>query len=367
MNERDMKRMPEGSKHYIRVNGVGNAWPVPLGTVHPFYDPGDPEQLANVSFSILKLSSDPVKGTIDPQSIEWEVLIDAGHGIVQYLIRHGNRMPDAVVLTHAHLDHTLSLDWIIQSFYRLHGKEKRMPLYASRQGWDFFTSSFPQLPQLIDYHELKPGEKRDIEGIPGLELTPLPVYHGEKAPGPNMLVFEIGAPGKDPARVLFSGDLMCPLLRRADYRYLQEAGMAFLDANNRFPYTASNHWSICSEGPEGRSESKYLKAWRQQLSCTHLVAPHLPVVRDRVVHAYFDEFLAYCDENMPLSVFDLCSRIRPLKTMLVHYSGMEDKNHNGGELLNPVQLENWANAEAERRGIASEFTVPRPGDLFEVV
>jgi hypothetical protein len=112
MNERDMKRMPEGSKHYIRVNGVGNAWPVPLGTVHPFYDPGDPEQLANVSFSILKLSSDPVKGTIDPQSIEWEVLIDAGHGIVQYLIRHGNRMPDAVVLTHAGpypvagLDHT---------------------------------------------------------------------------------------------------------------------------------------------------------------------------------------------------------------------------------------------------------------------
>ena len=38
------------SKYFIRVNGVGNAWPVPLGTGHPFYDAGEPEQLANVSF-----------------------------------------------------------------------------------------------------------------------------------------------------------------------------------------------------------------------------------------------------------------------------------------------------------------------------
>ena len=54
------------SKYYIRVNGVGNAWPVPLGTRHPFYDAGDIEQLANVSFSILKLSADPASGVIEP-------------------------------------------------------------------------------------------------------------------------------------------------------------------------------------------------------------------------------------------------------------------------------------------------------------
>ena len=109
------------SKYFVRVNGVGNAWPVPLGSDHPFYDPGDPEQLANVSFSLLKSSGNSPTST----TIEWEILIDAGHGIVQYLIRHGNRIPEAVVLTHAHLDHTLSLDWIIQSFYRLHQKEKK--------------------------------------------------------------------------------------------------------------------------------------------------------------------------------------------------------------------------------------------------
>ncbi|MCK4747182.1 MAG: hypothetical protein KAT15_09110, partial [Bacteroidales bacterium] len=118
------------SKYFVRVNGVGNAWPVPIGTEHPFYDAADPEQLANVSFSLLKSST----GTPDPENLEWEVLIDAGHGIVQYLIRHGNRLPDSVVLTHAHLDHTLSLDWIIQSYYRYHQKQKKMPLYASQPG-----------------------------------------------------------------------------------------------------------------------------------------------------------------------------------------------------------------------------------------
>ncbi len=350
------------SKYFVRVNGTGNAWPVPLGTVHPFYDASDPEQLANVSFSILKSAT----GGMDPKDIEWEVLIDAGHGIVQYLIRHGNRLPDAVVLTHAHLDHTLSLDWIIQSYHRHYRKGKRMPVYASRPGWEFVASSFPQLPPLSEYHEIKPGEGRTIDGIPELVLTPFPVYHGEKSPGPNMLVFELSLPVQDPFRILFSGDLLCPLLRKADYRFIRDVRMAFLDANNRFPYTNSNHWSISREGPEGKKDSKYLKAWLQQLSCTHLIATHLPPTRDPVVHAYLDEFLAYCDEHIPVSVFGLCSRIKPCRTMLVHYSGMEDRNYHGQDILNPVQLENWSNAEAERRGIQTEFVVPRPGDIYEL-
>jgi hypothetical protein len=350
------------SKYFVRVNGTGNAWPVPLGTDHPFYDAGDPEQLANVSFSILKSSSE----TPAAENIQWEILVDAGHGIVQYLIRHGNRLPEAVVLTHAHLDHTLSLDWIIQSYYRHYNKKKKLPLYASRQGLDFISASFPQLPPLTEYGELRPGESREIKGIPELFLTPLPVYHGEAAPGPNMLVFELRLPDREPVKMIFSGDLLCPLLRKADYRYLKDASMAFLDSNNRYPYTGSNHWSICSEEPDGKTMSKYLKSYRQQISCTHLIASHLPVPRDPVVHSYFDEFLSYCDENIPMSVFDFCSRVTPDRVMLVHYSGMEDMNHSEEEILNPVQLENWTNAEAERRGISSEFLVPLPGDLYKI-
>ncbi len=350
------------SNYYLRVNGVGNAWPVPLGTPHPFYDARDPENLANVSFSLIKSAS----GNLDPEKIEWEVLIDAGHGIVQYLVRHGNRLPEAVVLTHSHLDHTLSLDWIIQSYYRYHRKERKMPLYASLPGWKFVCSSFPQLPPLTLYHELKPGEARAIEGIPELTLTPFPVYHGERAPGPCMLVFELRVTGKETLKLIFSGDLLCPLLRRADYRFMQGARLAFLDSNNRFPYTDSNHWSVCSEGPDGVGESKYLKAYRQQLSCTHLIATHTQVRRDPQIHAYFDEFLAYCDGSIPFSVFDFCRRVNPETALLVHYSGMEDRNHHGEEILNPIQLENWTNAEAERREIRTGFRVPGPGELIEL-
>jgi len=350
------------SKYFIRVNGIGNAWPVLLGTVHPFYNPEDQEQLANVSFSILKSSS----GNVKPENIEWEVLIDAGHGIVQYLIRHGNRLPDAVVLTHTHPDHTLSLDWITQSYYRYFNGQKKLPLYVSNQGWDVVSATFSQLSKMTRHLELKPGERHSIEGIPELTLTPLPVYHGRESRGSNMLIFELRLPDQDTAKIIFSGDVLCPLLRKADYRYLKDASMAFLDSNNRFPYMPSNHWSICSEGPDGKAESKYLKAFRQQLSCTQLIATNLPVQGDPLTHAYFDEFLAYCVESIPLSVFDFCKHVTPQKVHLVHYSGMEDRNFNDEKILNPVQLENWANAEAERRDITSEFLVPLPGDIFEI-
>jgi len=351
------------SNYFVRVNGIGNAWPVPLGSDHPFYDPEDPEQLANVSFSFLKSSGD----SISPNAIEWEILIDAGHGVVQYLIRHGNRLPEAAVLTHAHLDHTLSLDWIIQSYHRHHKKEKKFPLYSSSMGWEFLDNSFPHLTPLTRHKELKPGGLTEIEGIPEIRLRSYPVFHGEMAPGSLMLVFELKLPEKkDAVKVLFSGDLLCPLLRKADYRYIKDSSMVFLDANNRFPYTSSNHWSICSEGPDGERESKYLKSFREHLSCTHLINSHLPIGRDEIAHAYFDEFLAYCDEQIPFSVFDFCKKVTPQKTMLVHYSGMEDKNHNGEDILNPVQLENWSNAEAECREINSQFLVPQPGDHFEI-
>lgn len=353
------------SKYFIRVNGTGNAWPVPLGTNHPFYDRHDPEQLANVSFSLIKSRTE--KPAVE--TTEWEILIDAGHGVVQYLIRHGNRLPEAILLTHAHLDHTLSMDWIIQSYFRHHGKQKKIPVYGSGHTLDFVDTSFPHLNELSDFRELKPGVKTSftlnapLNDVPELSLTPMAVYHGERAGGPLMLVLEIRLGPDRIRKIIFSGDLFCPLLRKADYRYLKDADLAFLDSNNRFPYTGSNHWSVSPEGSDGK-ESKYLKAFRQEISCTHLIAPHLKTQRDPAVNAYFDEFLAYCNEEIPLSVFGFCGRITPRKAMLVHYSGMEDRNYNSAEILNPVQLENWANAEAERRGISSEFHVPFPGQIY---
>ena len=347
---------------YIRVNGTGNAWPVPLGSDHPFYNPENQEELANVSFSIIKSQA----AEISRDSIEWEILVDAGHGIVQYLVRHHNRLPEAIVLTHAHLDHTLSLDWIMQSHYKHYNKEKKMPLYSSRPGWEFVAAYFPQLPPLTDYRELKPGLSTAIDGIPELSLTFFPVYHGERAMGPGMLVFEVSREGEKPIKVIFTGDILCPLLRKADYRYLQEADYLITDANNRFPYPNSNHWSISPGAPDGSGESEFLRGFREQISWTYLIAPHIPVARDPDIHAYFDEFLASCHDSIPLSVLEFTGLVHPGKVLLVHYGGIEDRNHHGQEILNPVQLENWAGAQAETRKLESKIIVPRPGGLYSL-
>ena len=216
----------------VRVNGTGNAWPVPLGSEHPFYDRENPDELANASFSIIKSSS----ADITAESIEWEVLVDAGHGVVQYLVRHNNRIPEAIALTHSHLDHTLSLDWILQSHYKHYKKEKKMSVYAGGPAWSFVGESFPHIPGLADHRELKPGVKMPVEGIPELSLTFFPVYHGERARGPGMLVFETMVKGEQPRKIIFTGDILCPLLRKADYRYLQDADLLFVDANNRCSY-----------------------------------------------------------------------------------------------------------------------------------
>jgi glyoxylase-like metal-dependent hydrolase (beta-lactamase superfamily II) len=345
---------------HVRVNGTGNAWPIPLGSEHPFYDKKNPDELANASFSIIKSGSQE----ISRESIEWEVLIDAGHGVVQYLIRHHNRLPEAIALTHSHLDHTLSLDWILQSHYKHFNKERKMPLYAGRPAWSFVEDSFPQVPALADFMELKPGISIPVAGIPELCITFYPVYHGDRVRGPGMLVFETDEVGEKSHKIIFTGDILCPLLRETDYRNLQNADMIFVDANNRFPFPGSNHWSITGDAPESSVESEFLKTFRKQISFNHLISSHLPDSGDPGIRAYFDEFLNNRIENIPLSVIDFVRLINPGKVLLVHYGGIEDLNYNRQDILNPVQLEEWARAQATKRKMGCEFIVPRPGDII---
>ena len=42
------------NRHYLRINGRGNAWPIPLGHVHPFYSDGNVMDYANASFSLME-------------------------------------------------------------------------------------------------------------------------------------------------------------------------------------------------------------------------------------------------------------------------------------------------------------------------
>ena len=105
----------------VRVFGTGNAWPVLIGSEHRFYDRHNLNDIINAAFSIFE--------TNRKKEIIWEILIDVGHGVPQYILNNYNRIPDAIVLTHAHLDHTAGLDWIVQSHYRVK-KSHPFPVYC---------------------------------------------------------------------------------------------------------------------------------------------------------------------------------------------------------------------------------------------
>ncbi len=241
--------------------------------------------------------------------INGQILIDAGHGTVQFLIRHENRLPDAIVLTHSHLDHTLALDWIIQSYHKQHRKQKKIPLYATRRCWETVATSFPQLQDITAHRELKPGMPVTLEEIKGMHLTAFPVFHGDRSPGASMLFFETVVAGGKRSRVLFTGDVLCPLMREPDYENLAGTELVFSDANNRFPYPPSKHWSISPRGPDG-TDSRILTGFRRDLSPTYMITQHMQTERDRIVHEYFDRFIQDMNRSCPLSLPEFALRLQ---------------------------------------------------------
>ena len=343
------------SSIFIRTNGRGNAWPIPLGKQHPFYNKNHFEDLANASFSIIEYDQN--------NKINKELLIDAGHGTIQYLIKSNNRIPEAIFLTHPHIDHTLSIDWIVQSYWRQY--KKKFPIYASQLCWEQTLGSFPQLKNMVKFNALLPGKAATINEFPGMKLSFLPVFHGESAVGAGMLLFEY----KESRKALFTGDILIPLLRKSDILHLQNCDVVYTDSNNRYPYPNSNHWSICRPELINQNESELLKGWLQSRSnkTSWLIRPNLPIKFNKTIHGYFDVFLreSYSGQELILSIFDFSKAINPKKVHLVHYSGSEDNKHYGKEILNTVELENWANKKASQAMLKSKFIVPKTGNLFK--
>ena len=98
---------------FIRTNGRANAWPVFMGQSHPVYTKEGKHEIANASFSLLSIND----SSFNLKKIDWEIVVDAGHGTSDMILNNENRIPEAIVITHPHLDHTLGIDWIAQSYY----------------------------------------------------------------------------------------------------------------------------------------------------------------------------------------------------------------------------------------------------------
>jgi ribonuclease BN (tRNA processing enzyme) len=349
-------------KYYIRTNGRANAWPVFLGSEHPFYSRDNSDDLSNASFSIIKSGNinNPLK------DISYEVLVDAGNNTASYIIRHENRIPEAIVLTHPHLDHTVGVDWISQSYYYKYDKKRKYPLYATRLCWDFVRQSYPHLNHIIEFKELNPGVHTKIDETDNLQVTPFPVYHGESAFGASILVFEIVENKTTQAKVVFTGDMLCPLLRKKDYGFLKDAGVIYIDCNNRFSYPKSNHGSLLKSIPDKKSESRYLTEWKKGISLSQLIAPQLEKQYDMAKRSYFDEFISDNPDlsDIPFSIIDLILKVKIPEVKLVHYSGYEDKKIFKTKIMDEKELEKFAGECALKYNLNSKFSVPAVGEFY---
>ena len=132
--------------------GSGPAWPMPrLGCDCPQCTSADPRD-ARLRPSVL---------------LEGRVLVDAGPDAYAQL-RTAGAVPEAVLLTHAHHDHSLGLHEL--------SKLRRLPLHCTREAEADLRRVFPRL----DFHvfHLTPGVR--IELGEGLVAQPFDVEHDPK-------------------------------------------------------------------------------------------------------------------------------------------------------------------------------------------
>jgi glyoxylase-like metal-dependent hydrolase (beta-lactamase superfamily II) len=381
------------SRQVLKIHGRGNAWPVLLGQEHPFYKREDYRDLANASYS-LRMK--------DGKGREVELLVDAGQGTIQSLLGDRNQIPQGICLTHGHMDHILGVDWVVQSHRRGMEEAAPYPLYAPAPVQEALLNNYPYLEEHISFLPLSPGTPRPLSTLTGqarleeAQLTAYPVYHGSYARGASMLLFRLGR-----KRVLFTGDLITPLLRNRDREALRGADLVVVDCNNRFSWPRTNHWSFAGLPDHPLDRSPQLMDYLEHIKPGDFIQPHLGEEARTKAKAFMDgeaptkakafmdgeaptkskafmdgeaPIRAYLDElaadwardpqwqEQPFSILEFCRLYQPRKVILVHYSGAEDVKHHGQPQLSAPQLEEWAQVVAHEAGISSTFKVPATGE-----
>ncbi|HSH53089.1 MAG TPA: MBL fold metallo-hydrolase [Bacteroidales bacterium] len=341
------------SQVQVRINGRGNAWPVFLGQNHPFYNRKDYGDLANASCSLLK------KNNQEKNKIEWELLIDAGHGTVQYLLQNHNRIPEAVFITHPHIDHFLGIDWIIQSYYRLF--KKTYPVYATFLTWKKILTALPHLETLVDFNELKPYSSVFVKEATDTHVTAYPVYHGQNAEGAAMFLFE-----NNKKKILFTGDLLCPLLKENDFVKLNNIDLLVADANNRFPYPQSNHWSVTTIIDENKFN--FLEDYLKNHSLGLLLSPHLKPYTPIYYSNCFDYFLnqEFTIQSFIFDIISFVEKIQFKQIVFLHYSGSEDEKYYKQSILNSTKLKSWILKQFYNHYIESSVVLPYVGQVIDL-
>jgi hypothetical protein len=195
-----------------------------------------------------------------------------------------------------------------------------------------------------------------------VEITGYPVFHGDSAPGSMMILLEF----VDGARALFTGDLLCPLLRAKDWAKLHGVDVLYADANTRFPYPRSGHWSIVDYDPAEKGVSKKLSDWTEGQHPSYLVTPDARGF-EKHTHEYLDQFLdeAYNGQTPCSSIFQFVKLIALKQVHLVHYSGYEDYKHHGETIMTDDALLAWTRGKWAN-ATSPFWNVPKPGDCINL-
>jgi hypothetical protein len=345
---------------FIRVNGCGNAWPVFLGEDHPFYNRFSSDDLGSASYSMIGCSTK----SFSTRSVDWEIVIDAGHNTVPFLLKNENRIPEAVLLTHGHLDHILGTDWIAQSC-NFSQRGKKLPLYATNLCWQQVLQTIPHIKPAVKFHELKPGTKIPVSEVDGLFVNAFPVYHGDGARGAVMLLLSYK---KDNifSYALFTGDMVFPFLRNDDYAEISKAQVLYIDCSNRYCYPLSNHIGFTGKPADKNALPDYAHEWKKNNPLKQIVEKQIQHTNDPYFKDYFEDFLQQYNDykNIPFTIIDFINKSGIRQINLVHYSGYHDKKYYGENVMNSSKLKKWAK-NLLPEGFA--VNVPKTGNITRLV
>jgi hypothetical protein len=164
--------------------------------------------------------------------------------------------------------------------------------------------------------------------------------------------------------MVFTGDILCPLLRKKDIPLISKAEKLFIDTNDRFPAPESNHISFAGI-PSLSDNSDRLKNWFSSKRIDDLLVPH----SSQTGNLYFEEFVSDWKElsEIPHTTLDFLSLIAVPEVYLVHYWGWYDKMNYGEKYLDEYSLAEWAKETAYSSGLKGvEFYVPKVGEFIDL-